>query len=393
MKIAKIDILRLTDDDGSGYLFCRIHTDTGLYGDGEAAGICACSGSFGVLKTLGKMIIGLDPFDTEYIWNTMYKSSFWGQNGGPMTFAGMSALDIALWDIKGKYLQQPVYALLGGKCRERFRCYASQLQLGWKPVYQASRHCPAVSLDDYRAVTRAAIDEGFDALKFDFLVFNENGGRFAPMELSGVLDRKYVDLVEKRLAVVRETAGPGVDIIIENHSSFDVPGAIKLAHAVAKYDILYFEEPNTMSPYTAETLAQKINIPLSAGERIYSRFQYVPYFENRSLRVIQPDVGNCGGFTETKKVCAMAYAYDVGVQLHSCGSPLATDISLQLEAVLPNFIIHEHHKRTRNKCMQGLTLHNRHPIDGYLSLSDQPGLGNEITDLAYQQAIEREEVK
>ena len=148
---------------------------------------------------------------------------------------------------------------------------------------------------------------------------------------------------------------------------------------------MYFEEPNTPNPYTAEVIHNKINIPVAAGERIYSRWQYVPYFENRSLQVIQPDLGNCGGFTEVKKICDMAHAYDVGVQLHTCGSGLATTCSLHLETVLPNFIIHEHHTRLRSLTAP-VTTENPQPVNGYLSLPDKPGLGNEITGYAYELA-------
>ncbi|MBR3034264.1 MAG: mandelate racemase/muconate lactonizing enzyme family protein, partial [Firmicutes bacterium] len=129
-----------------------------------------------------------------------------------------------------------------------------------------------------------------------------------------------------------------------------------------------------------------IDIPLAMGERIYTRWQYIPYLENRTLRVIQPDISNCGGYTETKKVCDMAHTYDVGVQIHTCGSPLSTHIALQLEAVIPNFAIHEHHSLLRN-IKTPITKYNWQPENGYLPVPTEPGIGNELIPKAWKMAI------
>jgi len=138
MKITKIDIMLVNLDcpDNVGWepIVCRVYTDEGIYGDGEAALAYgrASRAAFGMLQDLSGLLIGRDPLDHEVIWEKLYKSIFWGQNGGPVVFAGISALDIALWDIKGKYFGVPVYKLLGGKMRDSLRCYASQLQFGWE---------------------------------------------------------------------------------------------------------------------------------------------------------------------------------------------------------------------------------------------------------------------
>ena len=388
MRITKVDVLRLLGGDRNTYVFCRVHTDAGIYGDGEVAGICGSRGAFGVVTDLARFLINEDPMDNERLWEKMYKESFWGQNGGPMTFAGMSALDIALWDIKGKALGVPCHTLLGGKTRDKLRTYASQLQLGWFPIYSQDASMNLATLEQYRAVTKTAMDEGYDSVKFDFLTFDTEGKRIPRASKNGILPQKYVDLVESRIAAVRETAGNNVDIIVENHSKIDALGALQIAKAVEKYRVMYFEEPNTPSPYTAAFLSSRINMPIAAGERIYSRWQFIPYFENRSIQVIQPDIANCGGLTEVKKICDMAHAYDIVAQIHTCGSPLQTSIAMQLEAAIPNFCIHEHHKRVRTKWMEGLTKHNPHPVDGYLAVPDEPGIGNEIMPLAYERADE-----
>ena len=138
MKITKVEVFRLptANSKQNSPIGCRIHTDVGICGDGEAGmayGVGG-SGAFGMVCDLAELIIGMDPLRTEFIWETMYKRTFWGQNGGPVVFSGIAAIDVALWDIKGKYFNVPCYQLLGGKVRDKLRTYASQLQFGWGQV-------------------------------------------------------------------------------------------------------------------------------------------------------------------------------------------------------------------------------------------------------------------
>ena len=142
MKITKVEVFRLptAQSKTNSPIGCRIYTDTGLYGDGEAGMAYGIGGSaaFGMVCDLAELVLGMDPLQTELIWETMYKKTFWGQNGGPVVFSGIAAIDVALWDIKGKYFNVPVYQLLGGKVRDKLRTYASQLQFGWRTKIEAS---------------------------------------------------------------------------------------------------------------------------------------------------------------------------------------------------------------------------------------------------------------
>ena len=126
-----------------------------------------------------------------------------------------------------------------------------------------------------------------------------------------------------------------------------------------------------------------ITIPVSQGERIYTRWQYKQYFQDGSIQMIQPDIGNCGGITETKKVCDMAHAYDVGVQIHVCSSPILTAAALHLESVLPNFTIHEHHVYNLHNYNKQLCIHDYQPEHGYFSIPEIPGIGNEWSEYAF----------
>lgn len=386
MKITKVDIMLLGTDVRPDWrpIVCRIYTDEGIYGDGEAAMAydMGAPGAFGALQDFSRMIIGMDPLDNEVIWDKLYRSSFWGQNGGPVTFSAISAIDIALWDIKGKYFNVPVYKLLGGKKRDNLRCYASQLQFGWGEV-----RIPARKPEDYAANALKAVKEGYDAVKFDFFLYDEENGFFTDNDRLGILGKKSLKIVEKRLKAVREAVGPDVDIIIENHSYTDAQSAIQIAKLAEKYDIFCFEEPTTPYPKITKYVSDKINMPLASGERIYSRWQYAEYFELNAIQMIQPDFGNCGGITEGKKICDMAYAYDVGVQAHICASPLSTAAALHLECVIPNFVIHEHHAVCLTPYNKKYCKYDYQPVNGKYKVPELPGIGNELSDWALENCI------
>ena len=387
MKITQVDIMSPHIEERPMWrpILCRIHTDEGIYGDGEAAlayGI-ASPAAAGMIRDLATLIIGMDPLDSEVIWDKLYKATFWGQNGGPVVFAGISALDIALWDIKGKAFNAPIYKLLGGKRRDNLRTYASQLQFGWSDHPEIM-----TTLDDYREVSKKAVAEGYDAVKIDFFTYApEDGYVYTAEDCTRLLTPKIVEIVESRVAAVREAVGPGVDIIMENHSRPDAQSAVQLGRAVQKYNIFYFEEPNTPTPKTAKFICDKLEMPIAHGERVYSRWQYAPYFEEQSIQVIQPDLGNCGGITEGKKICDMAYVYDISVQAHVCASPLSTAAALHLEAVIPNFVIHEHHQINLEEYNKRLCTVDFQPVDGKFKVPEGPGLGCEISEYALTEGV------
>lgn len=386
MKITSVDIMALHPREGAFFrpVVCRVNTDEGIYGYGEAA-ISYGKGSaaaFGMVKELASMIIGMDPLDHEVIWDKMYKSTFWGQNGGPIVFAGIAAIDVALWDIKGKYFNQPLYKLLGGKKRDSLRCYASQLQMGWN----SSQQKPQTKASDYAEVAKIAVAEGYNCIKTDFFQVKPEGGFYQSEQTTRLLPPWQLAIIEERIAATREAVGPNVDIIIENHSNTDAQSAIQIAQMAEKYKIFYFEEPNTPTPKITKYISEKINIPLASGERIYSRWQYAPYFENCSLQVIQPDIGNNGGITEVKKICDMAYVYDVGVQVHVCSSPILKAATLHLEAAIPNFVIHEHHVVSINEVNTELCIYDYQPVNGYYNIPELPGIGNELSEFALSTA-------
>ncbi len=368
-------------------VFCRIHTDEGIYGDGEAALAygCASEAGYAAVREFATKIIGMDPMKTEMIWEMMFRTTFWAQNGGSVVFAAIGALDMALWDIKGKALNVPISTLLGGTVRNEMRAYASQLQNLWK--YGEKDYIALSKPEEFAMSAENAVREGYDAVKFDFFEQKPDGsGGYHPEMRKGFVSILDLKMLESRLSAVRNAVGNDVDIIIESHSRMEAPGAVRYAEIMDKYGVMFYEEPNTPVPHLTETVAQQVSVPLASGERIYSRWQFVPYFESRMLQVIQPDIGNCGGFTEVKKICDMAAVYDIGVQLHICASQLSTSAALQMESVLPNFLIHEHHVANLMQFNQGLTTVELHPKNGKFAVPEGVGLGNEISRFAFEHA-------
>jgi galactonate dehydratase len=249
----------------------------------------------------------------------------------------MSAIDTALWDIKGKALNVPVYQLLGGKTNDNLRTYASQLQFDW------SQDCiKMLTPDDYKRAAAKAIAEGYDAVKVDPIVYDANGD--SSFDRTNLFTPSQMKLYGDRLRAVREEVGENVDIIFEAHSLMGCASAIQMGKVIEEVGCMMFEEPvNYLNSAVHKKVADNVNVPIAGGERLYHRWDVRPYFEDQSIDVLQPDVGLCGGFTEAKKVCDYADVYDIRIQAHVCGGPVATAAALQLEAAIPNFLIHEHH--------------------------------------------------
>lgn len=392
MKITKVDvwILDAGEQKGNRYpICCRVYTDEGIYGDGEA-GVAYGSGyraAFGMVQDLAEHIIGKDPMNTEAIWEEILKGTFWGQGGGVIVFSGMSALDIALMDIKGKALGVPIYQLLGGKCRDELRCYASQLQFGW-----TTKIGPWGKTQEYVDIVQHAVNEGYDAVKIDFTTYDEDGNKIPHLSKEGFPSHKLYHQIETRMNAIREKF-PDIDIIVENHCQTDLTSATRVGELCDKYNMMALEEPVTMlNPEILNELHKRIRTPLAAGERIYSRWGYYNFLKNNSIALIQPDACNCGGITELKKIADLAHVFDAVVQVHVAGAVITNAASLQLEAAIPNFAIHEHHFRTTQECINKLGKYDLTPVNGKYHIPDRPGLGQELSDFAIETALAHAEV-
>ena len=391
MKITSVDIIDVANDLQSSTskwrpVVVKINTDEGICGYGEvgmAYGVGASAG-YGMAKDLAKLTIGMDPMQNEAIWDKMQKKTFWGQGGGTVVSAGMSAIDIALWDIKGKALNVPVYQLLGGKYRDSVRTYASQLQFGWG---KAKAKSILVEPKQYADAALQALADGYDSIKVDVNEMDEFGN-VKKRNLCGPQTQKVLRVGYDRLKAMREAVGPDVDIIVEAHALTDTTSAIQFGQMIEELGVFFYEEPvMPLNPKQMKKVADNVNIPIAAGERVYTRWGFRPFFEDGSLSVIQPDLGTCGGITECKKICDMAHVYDMTCQVHVCGGPIMTAASLHLEAAIPNFAIHELHRYALLEANTSTCKYDYLPKNGMYEIPNLPGIGQELTEECIKASI------
>lgn len=384
MKIVSVDIIDVKNPIQSAVakwrpVVVRINTDEGISGFGEvglAYGVGASAG-YGMVKDFARLLLGVDPMRSEFLWDKLQKKTFWGQGGGTIVSAGMSAIDVALWDIKGKALGVPCYQLLGGKCRDELRTYASQLQFGWgDPEKKEHLTTP----EQYAAAAVRAVEEGYDAIKVDVNEIDEQG--YAKRRnLYGAFARRDLMVGYKRLKAIREAIGYDVDIIVEAHALTDKVSAVEFGRMIEEFRISAYEEPvMNLNMQCLKDVREHINIPIAAGERVFTRWGFRPFFEDHIIDLIQPDIGTCGGMSECKKICDMGHIYDTTCQVHVCGGPIMTAASLQLEAAIPNFAIHELHRYALLKGNRDTCKYDYLPQNGKYTIPDLPGIGQELTD-------------
>jgi L-alanine-DL-glutamate epimerase-like enolase superfamily enzyme len=379
MKINRVEIFDIHCPKRTMWnpVFVRIHTDEGISGVGEAglAYDLGHSAAAHMIKEIAEaMLIGFNPMNTELLWSRMLRESFWGLGGGPVLYAAMSAIDTALWDIKGKTFGVPVYQLLGGKTNGKLRTYASQLQFDWDKEITKLTHP-----EQYAEAALKAVAQGYDAVKVDPIVYDADGN--GSFDRTKLFTKPQMRLFGDRLRAIRTAVGPDVDIIFESHSLMGAASAIQMGEVVEEVGCMMYEEPvNYLNSAVHKKVADNVRVPIAGGERLYHRWDVRPYFEDQSIDVLQPDVGLCGGFTETKKVCDYADVYDIRVQAHVCGGPVATAASLHLETAIPNFLIHEHHTYAIKDWNRELCIQDPQPVNGFFEVSEEPGIGIELND-------------
>ncbi|WP_133468600.1 mandelate racemase/muconate lactonizing enzyme family protein [Paraglaciecola marina] len=379
MKITRVEIFDIHCPKRPPWnpVFIRIHTDEGISGVGEAglAYDLGHSAAAHMIKEIAEaMLIGFDPMNTELLWTRMLRESFWGLGGGPVLYSAMSAIDTALWDIKGKVFGVPVYQLLGGKTNGKLRTYASQLQFDW------DKECTKLTQpEQYAEAALKAVAEGYDAVKVDPIVYDKDG--HSSFDRTNLFTKPQMRLFGDRLRAIRSAVGADVDIIFESHSLMGAASAIQMGEVIEEVGCMMYEEPvNYLNSAVHKKVAENVRVPIAGGERLYHRWDVRPYFEDQSIDVLQPDVGLCGGFTETKKVCDYADVYDIRVQAHVCGGPVATAASLHLETAIPNFLIHEHHTYAIKEWNRELCIQDPQPVKGFFEVSETPGIGIELND-------------
>jgi galactonate dehydratase len=348
----------------------RVQTDEGISGVGEVAlayGV-GSDAAIGMVRNLAeRFLIGVDPFQVDRLWELMYRRTFWGQGGGPIVYGGMSAIDEALLDIKGKALGVPAHDLLGGRCWETLRVYAN----GWSSGCGTPEQCAEAAL-------RVAAD-GYTAMKFDPFYHDKSGAR---IELRRALDGQQAELAYQRVRAVRDAVGPAVDILVEVHGNLGTTSAIHVGKRLEEFRPFFYEEPvDALNVECMRKVAENVDIPIAAGERLYTRYGFRQYIEGQVLDILQPDIGLAGGISETKRIAAYAETYNLHVQPHNCAGPIATAAALQLDACIPNFIIQEIFPYRDVETYQLVQeAYDQKAVGSHIPVPDAPGLGVELDE-------------
>jgi len=306
------------------WVFCKLETDqAGLYGWGEGSLEWKTRAVVGAIEDFAPVVVGEDPRRIEHIYQKMYRQSFWRL--GVIGMSAISAIEQALWDIKGKLLGVPVYELLGGQVRDKVRMYTHLGGGNMKSVYETFDVGPLIDL------ALKVIAQGYTAVKVVFVPYSE------PLE--GIPKvKQFARLMEK----LREAVGDQIDIMIDFHGRTYPAMAIEYINAVTEFRPYFCEEP--VPPENVDALCEvrhQVRVPIATGERLVGRHQFRPLFEQRACHVIQPDLCHCGGIFEAKKIAAMAETYQMGVAPHNPLGPLANAVALHFALSTPNFLIQE----------------------------------------------------
>ena len=336
--------------------FVEICTDDGLCGwgeavlEGHAATVQAC------VEEMSEYLIGADPRRIEDIWTTLYRAGFY--RGGGVLMSAIAGIDQALWDIKGKYFNAPVYELLGGACRDRMRVYS--WVGGDRPT-------------DVGAAAKERKDAGFTAVKMN-----------ATEELQYIDSYEKVDQVLERVAAIRESCGKYFGIAVDFHGRVHKPMAKVLAKKLEEFDPMFLEEPVLCEHMELfKEIADCCNIPIATGERLFTKYDFKRLFASGGVDIIQPDLSHAGGITEVKKIAAMAEAHDVALAPHCPLGPIALASCLQVDATSYNAVIQEQSMGIHYNVGKSVLDYVKNKedfafVDGYVRLPVKPGIGVEV---------------
>src|SRR5271157_4349236 len=346
------------------YLWVRIHTDEGLIGLGESYPNAEAEAAV-VHSRLAAVLLGKDPSAIDQLWADMFLAvSYSGWSGAEMR--AISAVDIALWDLLGKAIGQPIYKLLGGASRQFIRIYNTcydHVDFNREPARLA----------------RELLKSNIKAMKiwpFDQIA-KENSGNY----ISAEQIRRGIE----PLRLIREELGDSIDVAIEFHGFWNLPCAIKIAAALETYKPMWLEEmlPQDNLAAYAE-LAHSTDIPLCLSERLMTRWGFRELLENRAAGIIMPDISWCGGISEGKKIATMAETYYLPVAPHNCGGPILHFATAHFAANVTNLYIMESVRRHYNEEYEGLVTRSLVPESGGdLPLPPGPGLGVELSSAVF----------
>lgn len=342
-------------------ILVKVETDEGIYGWGEAYTQYDRDRAVVThIEELSRYLIGRDPFQIRHLRRIAF-DDFAQRRGSLEFYSSFSGIEMALWDIVGKACGQPVYNLLGGPVRDKVRVYPN----GWS--YKMSK------VEDYVSAARKVVEQGFDTMKFDPL----------PRPWRTFIPKEHIRHAVKVVKEVRKAVGPDVDLLLDIHRRLAPMHAIELAKRLEEFEPYWFEEPCQAEHIEAiAEVRRNTRIPIVTGENIFTKAGFRPVFDYRAADIINPDVSNCGGILELLEIAAMAEPYFVAVSPHNYNSTLlALSATIHASACMPNFTITEYFlpfvELGDKICKNQLK-----PVDGYIHLPQEPGLGLEMDEEA-----------
>jgi galactonate dehydratase len=343
------------------WLFVKVETDEGLHGWGECYTQADRDRAIeAFVPEMKRYLVGRSPFDIKHFTQVMYVD-FVGRRGSMEFYSALSGLEMALWDIVGKALGQPVYNLLGGACRDRIRVYANGWASGDQPPGEVARRAAEL------------VERGFTALKWD--------------PFPGPW-RTHISAADEQAAVesiraVREAVGPRVELLVECHRRLAPGPAMRMARRIEDLRPFWYEEP--VSARNVDALAEvrgRIGLPIVTGEELYTKTEFREIFEKRAADIINPDVCACGGILELREIAAMAEPYGVVVSPHNYNSTtVGLAATVQVSAGTPNFLITEYFVNFEAPGRE-IATEPMEVDDGYIRLPTAPGLGIELREEA-----------
>jgi 2-dehydro-3-deoxyphosphogalactonate aldolase len=347
---------------GQYWLFVKLHTDEGITGLGERPTMHArnLQPHISMIEDLcEQFVIGRDPFQIERIWQTIYASRHDWRHPGLYMTPGLSAIEMALWDIVGKATNQPIYNLLGGQVHDQLRAYAYMPTDGiWENPLKAGE------------IAIKLVEEGNSACKLDpFMpIFPQ------PRDIS----LKTIRHAAKIFRAIRDAVGDELEVGIGTHGQLTTAVAIRVAKELEEFSPFWFEEP--VPPENVDEMARvaaHTSIPIATGERLVTKFEFAELLKKQAAQILQLDVGQCGGILEAKKIAGMAEAHYAMIAPHMYCGPIAAAAAVQLDTCSPNFLIQEYN---------GAGLHRdifKEPIRferGFITPPTGPGLGVELDE-------------
>ena len=348
------------------YLFVKIETDEGLTGWGEVTPSTRYHNRavWALFGQSNDLLVGDDASQIEAIWHKIFRAlSHMGSRGAVTNL--ISGIDIALWDIRGKALGLPIYQLLGGRLRDRIALYT---------------HATGPTLESIIESARFIVDGGYTTLKTDPFPQSAEEGATPRGYLSGQISAEAENYGLDVISAIREAVGPNIEILIDAHGRFNVPTAIRLANRLAEYQIEWFEEPVPVESLDAlRQVKTQISVPICVGERLHTRYEFLPVLKEGLAEYIMPDVTWTGGITELRKISNLAETFYVPVAPHDASGPINVLAGSHVMATVPNFykleMMREDLMAYDRFIDPGLDIRQ-----GSLYLSERPGLGIEMDE-------------